>query len=96
MPPVSDAPLLIRCERLKRRRKDFFEQHGHTARAILEELLDKCADHSFEEFKVPDPFRLPPLSECGKPMDIARQFGCLERLGTATTNLAAILYERGG
>ncbi len=91
-----DAPLLTRherAERLKRRRKDFFEQYGPSARGVLEELLDKYAEHGVEEFKIPDVFQLPPLNALGKPGEIARMFGGPDKLKFAVRQLETMLYK---
>jgi type I restriction enzyme, R subunit len=90
-----DAPLLTRRERaeqLKRKRQDFFTQYGPSARAILEELLDKYAAHGVEEFKIPDTLLIKPLSDYGKPAEIARLFGGVERLKTAIRELETLLF----
>jgi type I restriction enzyme R subunit len=63
-----NAPLRTRCERaerLRRDRKDFFDQYGDDARLILEELLAKYADHGITEFKIPDVLKIPPISDRG-------------------------------
>jgi type I restriction enzyme R subunit len=91
-----DAPLLTRRERaeqLKRKRRDFFEQYGPSARAILEELLEKYAEHGVEEFKIPDTLLLPPLNQHGKPAEIARIFGGADRLKSAVRQLETLLYK---
>lgn len=92
-----NSPLLTRrerAERLKRKRKDFFEQYGPTARAILEELLEKYAEHGVDEFKIPDVFQLPPLNQHGRVMDIARAFGGPEKLKVAVRALELMLYTK--
>ena len=91
-----NSPLLTRRERaeqLKKKRKDFFEQYGASARAILEELLDKYAEHGVGQFKIPDVFQLPPLNSHGKPSEIARMFGGADKLKGAVRQLETMLYQ---
>jgi len=90
-----DAPLLTRrerAERLKRKRPDFFDQFGPSARGVLEELLEKYAEHGIEQFKVPDTFLLPPLNRHGRVGEIARLFGGGERLKLAVRQMESLLY----
>jgi type I restriction enzyme R subunit len=36
-----------RAERLKRQRKDFFEEYGDQARAVLDKMLENYAEEGF-------------------------------------------------
>ena len=45
------------------------------ARAILNDLLDKYAEHGLDQLKLPDVLKLPPLSSYGNPSEIAVAFG---------------------
>ncbi|MBI3248012.1 MAG: DEAD/DEAH box helicase family protein [Deltaproteobacteria bacterium] len=90
-----NAPLRTRRERadrLRREKKDFFERYGADARAILLALLDKYADHGMAQFVIPDVLKVPPISERGNVMEIARLFGGAERLRQAVTQLQTLLY----
>ena len=49
-----------RAERLRKDRKDFFDQYGPEARIILDELLEKYAEHGIARFVLPDVLRLSP------------------------------------
>src|SRR5207247_5849730 len=54
-----NAPLLTRrqrAEKLRRERKDFFDQYGPEARTIIGELLDKYAEHGTAQFTIPEVF----------------------------------------
>ena len=60
-----NAPLRTRRERAQRlrsERKDFFDQYGPEARQILDELLDKYAEHGTAQFVIPDVLEVPPIS----------------------------------
>ena len=91
-----NAPLRTRRERaqaLRTDHKDFFDQYGPDARAILGELLDKYAEHGTAQFVIPDILKVPPLSEHGNVMEIASQFGGGEALRHAVHQLQTLLYE---
>jgi type I restriction enzyme R subunit len=90
-----NAPLRTRRERadrVRRDRKDFFDQYGPEARAILNDLLDKYADHGTAQFKIPDVLKVPPISERGNVIEIARAFGGADRLRAAVNELQTLLY----
>jgi type I restriction enzyme R subunit len=89
------APLRTRRERahrLRQERKDFFERYSPEARQILDELLEKYAQHGDAQFVLPDVLHVPPISEHGKPGEIIRLFGSPEQLRTAVNDLQGILY----
>ncbi len=90
-----NAPLRTRRERAQRLRsekKDFFEQYGPEARGVLDELLDKYTEHGTAQFVVPDVLEVPPISERGNVMQIARYFGGEEKLVEAIRQLQTLLY----
>jgi type I restriction enzyme R subunit len=90
-----NAPLRTRGERalaLRRERKDFWSRYAPEARAILEELLDKYAEHGDAQFVLPDVLRVPPISGHGQPAEIIRLFGGAEPLRKAVTELQNLLY----
>jgi type I restriction enzyme, R subunit len=90
-----NAPLRSRRERalaLKREKKDFWSRFGPEARTILEELLDKYAEHGDAQFVLPDVLRVPPISGHGQPAEIIRLFGGAEPLRSAVTELQNLLY----
>lgn len=90
-----NAPLRTRRERaqrLRETRKDFFGRFGPEARQILEELLEKYAEHGDAQFVLPDVLHVPPLSAHGTVPDIVKLFGGAEQLRNAVTELQAQLY----
>jgi len=90
-----NAPLRTRRERadqLKKEKKDFFDQYGPEAKAILNELLEKYAEHGTAQFVLPDVLHVPPISERGNVMEIAGLFGGPERLREAVNQLQTLLY----
>ena len=55
-----NAPLRTRrerAERVRREKQDFFDRYGSEARSVLDELLDKYAEHGAAQFVVPDVLR---------------------------------------
>ena len=89
------APLLTRKQRAEKLRKDkkgFFDQFGPEARAILNEILDKYADHGTGQFVIPDALEVPPISNHGNVIEIAKKFGGAEKLMEAVGKLQEYLY----
>jgi type I restriction enzyme R subunit len=90
-----NAPLRTRrerAERIRTERKDFFGRYGPEARAILEELLEKYAEHGTAQFLLPDVLKVPPISNHGQPAEIIGVFGGPEQLRQAVTELQTLLY----
>lgn len=90
-----NAPLRTRRERaqqLRQDRPDFFQRFGPEARQILDELLEKYADHGDAQFVLPDVLKVPPLSAHGQVSDIIRLFGGPEQLRAAVSELQSHLY----
>lgn len=89
-----NEPLASRHERARRVRAEqraFFEQFAPEARAVLDELLDKYAAFGLEEVSTAS-LQVPPLSELGSPVELARRFGGPDRLRSAISELADRLY----
>ncbi len=90
-----NAPLRTRrerAERLRKDRKDFFDQFGAEAKKILDELLDKYAEHGTGQFVIPDALETPPICTHGNVIEIARKFGGPEKLMQAVGQLQELLY----
>jgi len=90
-----NAPLRTRRERTERLRtesKGFFDRYGPDARAILNELLEKYAEHGTAQFVLPDVLRVPPISDHGQPGEIIHLFGGAEQRRQAVTELQTLLY----
>jgi type I restriction enzyme R subunit len=90
-----NAPLRTRRERADRVRKDkkdFFNQYGSEARMILNELLDKYADYGTAQFIIPDVLKVSPISEHGNVIEISNFFGRPEKLKEAVNQLQTLLY----
>jgi type I restriction enzyme R subunit len=93
---AHNAPLRTRRERalaLRTDRKDFFVQYSPEARQILEELLEKYAEHGTAQFVLPDVLDVPPISNHGQPGEIVRLFGGAKELREAVTQLQTLLYS---
>jgi type I restriction enzyme R subunit len=90
-----NAPLRTRRERAQRMRQeqqDFFEKYGFDARAVLEALLKKYADHGAAQFVLPDVLKIPPISELGNPSEIAKRFGGPQKMRSAVDAMTALIY----
>jgi type I restriction enzyme R subunit len=90
-----NAPLRTRRERAQRlrsERKDYFEKFSPEARQVLDELLEKYAEHGDAQFVLPDVLRVPPLSTHGQPTEIMKLFGGPIPLRQAVSELQGLLY----
>ena len=90
-----NAPLRTRRERadqVRKEQKDFFARYGPEAREILDQLLDKYAEHGTAQFLIPDVLKLPPISDHGNVVEIAAHFGGAERLREAVNEIQNRLY----
>jgi type I restriction enzyme, R subunit len=90
-----NAPLRTRRERAQQLRKnqpDFFARYSPEARRILDELLEKYAEHGDAQFVLPDVLKVPPLSSHGQVGDIIKFFGGADQLRAAVTELQNSLY----
>lgn len=90
-----NAPLRTRRERadrLRNEKKDFFDRYGPEARAVLEELLEKYAEHGTAQFVIPDVLKVPPISGHGNVREIAGLFGGPQELREAIHQLQRLLY----
>ncbi|MCL5108691.1 MAG: DEAD/DEAH box helicase family protein [Chloroflexi bacterium] len=81
-----------RAEKLRRERKEFFTRYSPQARAVLDELLEKYAEHGVGQFQIPDVFYLPPFAQLGNVAEIAGLFGGPEQLKAAVAELQTMLY----
>jgi type I restriction enzyme R subunit len=90
-----NAPLRTRRERsqqMRSERRDFFDRYGPEAREILDELLEKYAEHGDAQFALPDVLKVPPISSHGQVSDIIRLFGGADQLRLAVSELQGYLY----
>jgi len=90
-----NAPLRTRrerAERLRRDSRDFFDRYAPDARAVLDDLLEKYAEHGTAQFVLPEAIKVPPISERGNVMEIAAQFGGADKLREAVNELQTLLY----
>jgi len=90
-----NAPLRTRRERadrVRREEREFRERYVPEARAVLDDLLEKYADHGITQFVIPDILKLPPISERGNVKEIADLFGGPRALRSAVTELQTMIY----
>ena len=65
------------------------------ARAVLEALLDKYADHGITDIEDPNILELPPFTKIGSKTQIRRGiFGGNDRYSQALTALERAIYEK--
>jgi type I restriction enzyme R subunit len=91
-----NGPLRTRRERAERVRKgklDAFDYFKPEAREILALLLEKYTDHGVDQLSDLHILEVPPISEKGTPVEIAKLFGGATRLRAALNKLQEMLYE---
>jgi type I restriction enzyme R subunit len=81
-----------RADRVRKEEREFFAKFRAEAKAILAELLEKYAEHGTAQFVIPDVLKVPPISERGNVIEIAKMFGGPEKLKEAVDQLQALLY----
>ncbi|MDP0501409.1 MAG: type I restriction-modification enzyme R subunit C-terminal domain-containing protein, partial [Verrucomicrobiota bacterium JB022] len=91
-----DQPPLSRRERANIvRKRNYFTKYGDEARAVLEALLEKYADHGIRDIEDPKILELPPFSDLGTKTHIRRAiFGGNEAWTRALTDLEQALYSQ--
>jgi type I restriction enzyme R subunit len=91
-----NAPLRTRRERvekLREEKKDFFEKYGPDTKTILEDLLEKYAEHGTAQFIIPDILKVPSIADkYGNVLEITKKFGGAEKLREAVNELQTLLY----
>jgi type I restriction enzyme, R subunit len=90
-----DQKPLTRRERAKNvKKRDVFGKYGEQARAVLEALLDKFADHGVQNIEDAKVLELPPFDQFGSKTQIRRGiFGGVEQFTQAVQALEQALYE---
>ena len=90
-----DQKPLTRRERANNvKKRDIFGKYGEQARAVLEALLDKFADHGVQDIEDAKVLELPPFDQFGSKTEIRRGiFGSLEQYTQAVRELEQALYD---
>jgi type I restriction enzyme R subunit len=90
-----DQKPLTRRERANNvKKRDVFGKYGEQARAVLEALLDKFADHGVQNIEDAKVLELPPFDQFGSKTQIRRGiFGGVEQFTQAVQALEHALYE---
>lgn len=90
-----DQKPLTRRERVNNvKKRDVFGKYGDQARAVLEALLDKFADHGVQDMEDAKVLELPPFDQFGSKTQIRRGiFGGVEQYTQAVHELERALYD---
>ena len=90
-----DRKPLTRRERANSvKKRDVFGKYGEQARAVLEALLEKFADHGVQDIEDAKVLELPPFDRFGSKTEIRRGiFGSVEQYTQAVHDLEQALYE---
>jgi type I restriction enzyme R subunit len=81
-----------RANRLRREDAAFLETFVPEARAVLDELLEKYAEHGIGQLDDLRILEVPPLTEFGTPVEIAERFGGPTELRQAIETMEELLY----
>ncbi|WP_233980514.1 EcoAI/FtnUII family type I restriction enzme subunit R [Pectobacterium versatile] len=86
---------LTRRERANNvKKRDVFGKYGEQARAVLEALLEKFADHGVQDIEDAKVLELPPFDQFGSKTQIRRGiFGGVEQYTQAVQELELALYD---
>lgn len=90
-----DQKPLTRRERADNvKKRDVFGKYGEQARAVLEALLEKFADHGVQDIEDAKVLELPPFDQFGSKTQIRRGiFGSVEEYTQAVHDLEQALYD---
>jgi type I restriction enzyme, R subunit len=82
-----------RVEHLYRKHADFFNRYRLEAREMLNVILDKYIAGEAEDISNPELLRVPPLSERGTFIELAKPFGGGQEVRKALKELQQLLYS---
>lgn len=91
-----NAPLRTRRERadyVKKSKKNYFGKYSGEAREIILMLLDKYTEFGVTQLTDPNILKIPPISQKGSPVEIAKFFGGIKKLRQVLSDLQRFLYE---
>jgi type I restriction enzyme, R subunit len=90
-----DQTPLTRRERANNvKKRDVFGKYGEQARAVLEAILEKFADHGVQDIEDSKVLELPPFDRFGSKTEIRRGiFGGVEQYTQAISELERALYS---
>lgn len=90
----NQKPLTRRERANNVKKRDVFGKYGDQARAVLEALLDKFADHGVQDIEDTKVLELPPFDQFGSKTQIRRGiFGGIEQYTQAVQELEQALYD---
>jgi len=81
-----------RADRVKRDWSQYLQKYAPEARTVLNEILEKYAEHGAEQFILPDVLYIPPISNRGTVGEIIQLFGGPESLREAVKELQEYRY----
>lgn len=90
----NQKPLTRRERANNVKKRDVFGKYGEQARAVLEALLEKFADHGVQDIEDAKVLELPPFDQFGSKTQIRRGiFGGVEQYSQAIHELEQALYD---
>lgn len=88
-----DRKPMTRLERVSRVKRENLEKYSETARAVLEALLDKYADHGIEDMEDIKILKIQPFNRLGTPSELVAAFGGKQDYLEALRDLTRRLYD---
>lgn len=89
-----DQPPLTRKERAENvKKRNYFTKYGEAARAVLEALLDKYAEHGVEDLESMEVLKVQPFDRFGSPYEIVKVFGTKAAYLAAVRELEQAIYK---
>jgi type I restriction enzyme R subunit len=90
----DQKPLTRRERATNVKKRDVFGKYGEQARAVLEALLEKFADHGVQDIEDAKVLELPPFDQFGSKTQIRRGiFGSVAQYSQAVHELEQALYD---
>lgn len=90
----NQKPLTRRERANNVKKRDVFGKYGEQARAVLEALLEKFADHGVQDIEDAKVLELPPFDQFGSKTQIRRGiFGGVDQYSQAIHDLEQALYD---
>jgi type I restriction enzyme R subunit len=89
-----DQPPLTRKERAENvKKRNYFTKYAEAARAVLEALLDKYAEHGVEDLESMEVLKVQPFDRFGSPTEIVKVFGSKAAYLAAIRELEQAIYK---
>ena len=80
-----------RADLLKKNKPDLFAEYSESAREIIDMIIEKYIDFGLDQLK-PEIIQVEPISSKGNIMEIAKEFGGVNKFRSLIEDLQKYLY----